>query len=83
MNAIRTAFPILGFWDTRQGGRAENQDSCGFVDTPHGLIAVVCDGMGGGPAGKEASSLAVQSIAEHFNNHPTDDDLKESMSIII
>lgn len=79
MNAIRTAFPIFGFWDTRQGGRAENQDSCGFVDTPHGLIAVVCDGMGGGPAGKEASILAVQTIADYFSKQPVSDDLESLM----
>ena len=79
MNAIRTAFPIFGFWDTRQGGRAENQDSCGFVDSPHGLIAVVCDGMGGGPAGKEASILAVQTIADYFSNQPVSDDLEGLM----
>lgn len=80
MNAIRTTYPLLGFWDTRQGGRVENQDSCGFVDTPHGLIAIVCDGMGGGPAGKEASTLAVQAIAEHFCNEQTaNDDLKVMM----
>ena len=80
MNAIRTTYPLLGFWDTRQGGRAENQDSCGFIDTPYGLIAVVCDGMGGGPAGKEASTLAVQAIAEYFcNQQPDTDDLKVMM----
>ena len=80
MNAIRTTYPILGFWDTRQGGRPENQDSCGFVDTPHGLIAVVCDGMGGGPAGKEASTLAVQTIAEYFcKQEIVADDLKLMM----
>ena len=80
MNAIRTTYPLLGFWDTRQGGRAENQDSCGFVDTPHGLIAVVCDGMGGGPAGKDASTLAVQAIAEYFcNQQPDAGDLKVMM----
>lgn len=80
MNAIRTTYPLLGFWDTRQGGRAENQDSCGFVDTPHGLVAVVCDGMGGGPAGKDASTLAVQAIAEYFcNQQPDAGDLKVMM----
>ncbi len=80
MNAIRTTYPILGFWDTRQGGRSENQDSCGFADTPYGLIALVCDGMGGGPAGREASTLAVQTIADYFcKQQPTDDNLKAMM----
>ena len=65
MKTIRTIHPFVGFWDTRQGGRPENQDSCGFIDTPHGLMAIVCDGMGGGPAGRNASVLAVKIIAEY------------------
>ena len=68
MKIIRTSYPLSGFWDTRQGGRAENQDSCGFVDTPYGFMAIVCDGMGGGPAGKQASELAVNTIAEYVNS---------------
>lgn len=50
------------FWGTGQGGRDENQDACIVVDTPRGMLAVVCDGMGGGPAGKEASRMAVAAI---------------------
>ena len=57
-----------GFADTRQGGRRENQDSCAWCESPHGLLITVCDGMGGGPAGKLASSLAVNSIAEYIKN---------------
>ena len=72
MKTIKTKLPYSGYWDTRQGGRAENQDNCGFLDTPHGLIAVVCDGMGGGPAGLMASSTAVQKIVEYVVNAPAD-----------
>lgn len=64
--------PVVGFWDTRQGGRAENQDSCGFIDTPLGLVAIVCDGMGGGPAGQLASSTAVKKIVEYIMKAPED-----------
>lgn len=70
MKPIKTSLPVLGYWDTRIGGRNENQDSCGFIDTPHGLIAIVCDGMGGGPAGNLASSTAVQKIVEYVINAP-------------
>lgn len=65
MRNITTSFPIQGYWDTRQGGRPDNQDSYGCTDTPLGLLAVVCDGMGGGPGGKQASMLAVQNILEY------------------
>ena len=67
MKNITTSTPNLGYWDTRQGGRPENQDSCGFLDTKFGLVVVVCDGMGGGPAGKQASTLAVQQILGYIN----------------
>ena len=70
MKIIRTTYPLSGCWDTRQGGRPENQDSCGFVDTPHGFLAIMCDGMGGGPAGRQASELAVNTIAEYVNSIP-------------
>lgn len=62
MSKINTSLPYNGFIDSRQGGRPENQDSCGFVDTARGLLVVVCDGMGGGPGGRTASSLAVETI---------------------
>ncbi len=62
MEQIRTSTPFCGYIDSNRGGRSENQDTCGFVDTAIGLLVVVCDGMGGGPAGKLASSIAVDTI---------------------
>lgn len=56
--------------DSRQGGRDENQDCYGFKETPHGFLVVVCDGMGGGPAGAYASSIAVQSIVQEVDEAP-------------
>ena len=53
---------MIGFVDSRKGGRVENQDTCGYADTSFGLLVVVCDGMGGGPGGKLASTLAVDTI---------------------
>ena len=65
MIPINTQLPIaVGFVDSRQGGRAENQDTCGYADTPLGLLVVVCDGMGGGPSGKAASSTATDVIIQ-------------------
>lgn len=53
--------------DSRQGGRKENQDCCGYKETPFGFLVVICDGMGGGPAGANASMLAVQSIIQEVD----------------
>lgn len=54
--------PFLGVAETMQGGRPENQDDLGFVETPLGFLLVVCDGMGGGPGGKTASYIAKYEI---------------------
>jgi protein phosphatase len=62
---IKTDFPFEGFAESRVGGRAENQDSWGYADTPYGLLATVCDGMGGGPGGKTASSVAVAELIKN------------------
>lgn len=62
--------PFCGYIDSRQGGRPENQDSCGFADTALGLLVVVCDGMGGGPGGKIASTLAVETIIREIQKVP-------------
>ena len=51
-------YQLRGIAVSKQGGRPENQDDVGWVDTPLGFLAVVCDGMGGGPGGKTASYIA-------------------------
>ncbi len=56
--------PFIGYAETRIGGRAENQDSLSYADTPLGFLVTVCDGMGGGPGGKTASSIAVAEIVK-------------------
>lgn len=56
---------LRGAAESKQGGRKENQDNIGFADTPLGFLLVVCDGMGGGPGGKTASSLAGQYVMRY------------------
>lgn len=57
MNKIETTYSFQGVWDTAIGGRPDNQDDCGTIDTNLGLLVVLCDGMGGGPGGRTASSI--------------------------
>lgn len=64
LHKIDTEQPLIGYGESRQGGRSENQDSFGFADTKFGLLVTVCDGMGGGPGGKTASSIAVKEIID-------------------
>lgn len=54
---------IKGYAVSMIGGRQENQDDWGFIDTPLGFLLVVCDGMGGGPGGKTASRVVKTEIA--------------------
>lgn len=73
MNIITSTRPLKGVMSSFIGGRSENQDSCGFSDTRAGLLAVVCDGMGGGPAGKTASTVASTAMIEYVQEHGTPD----------
>lgn len=44
--------------------RRENQDTIATLALPDGLLAVVCDGMGGMQCGKEASEIAAKAFTE-------------------
>lgn len=47
--------------------RDENQDAVRCEYFGHNVLAVVCDGMGGERAGKEASSVAVEEFFQRFS----------------
>src|SRR5580692_9962175 len=47
-----------------------NEDACGHRETRFGLLAVVCDGMGGHVGGREASTAALATIFEAFEQAP-------------
>ncbi len=70
---IPTPEYLSGFAESRIGGRAENQDSYDWKETPFGFLVTVCDGMGGGPGGKTASSIAVKEIIAGVVNGNTED----------
>lgn len=53
---------LVAFAESRIGGRSENQDSFLHAYTPYGFLVTVCDGMGGGPGGRTASTIAVNEI---------------------
>lgn len=80
MYQIQSTYNLEGFLETRIGGRAENQDSCGFSDTPIGALIVVCDGMGGMNGGSMASSLAVQTIIDIVSSSRAESDPVEVIS---
>ena len=47
--------------------RKENQDAMGHLETEHGGLFVVCDGVSGLPNGALASQIAVDSIIAGFS----------------
>src|SRR4026209_261842 len=54
-----------------------NEDSSACAETPRGLLAVVCDGMGGHLGGQQASRAAIQAIIDRVSASPTDEPAAE------
>jgi serine/threonine protein phosphatase PrpC len=50
----------------RDPDKQVNEDACGRWETRFGHLCVVCDGMGGHAAGREAAELAVSTVVEEF-----------------
>ena len=75
--------PVVGYAESRIGGRTENQDSFSFSDTPLGFLVTVCDGMGGGPGGKAASSIAVTEIVKRVRDFVPDGENKKSPADVV
>jgi protein phosphatase len=48
--------------------RKRNEDFLGSEQTPHGMLFVVCDGMGGHAGGDRASRLAVEEFLRYVRN---------------
>lgn len=49
---------------SKTGGRTENQDFYGSVQTQYGELIIICDGMGGHNGGRHAAETAVQIIID-------------------
>ena len=61
--------------------REENQDAVRCEYYGHNLLAVVCDGMGGERAGKEASEMAIEEFFQRFSagysEYLSDEDIRK------
>jgi protein phosphatase len=56
--------------------RKQNEDSVGIFKTDFGLLIIICDGLGGGPAGEFASKSSVEKIYKNFITSKEKDLLK-------
>ncbi len=66
-----TAHPDFSRFETHAASdigrvRAENQDCCGVIYSPAGVLLAVCDGMGGHEGGGIASKLAMEALQNGF-----------------
>src|SRR5579862_7164934 len=70
-----TDLPAVEYAERSDPGRDPdkqiNEDACGHRETRFGHLCVVCDGMGGHAAGREAAELALSTIFEVFDQAPS------------
>src|ERR1035437_3646632 len=62
--------------------RLDNEDSLGIYKIENGILAIVCDGLGGNNAGDIASQLSVNMVYEFFKSSNQEDYLERIKSAI-
>src|ERR1035441_2686156 len=63
--------------------RLDNEDSLGIYEIENGILAIVCDGLGGNKAGDVASQLSVNTVYDFFKSSTQNDYLERIKSAII
>lgn len=67
----------------RDPDKQVNEDAAAHVEATLGVLAVVCDGMGGHAGGKEASELAVKTIVEIVKAAPEKTHPRDALKVAI
>jgi PPM family protein phosphatase len=63
--------------------RTNNEDAASVFETENGLLAVLCDGLGGNRGGEIASSVTVQSVYDFFVANTHEDVLDKIRDAIV
>ena len=61
------------YQESRQGGRANNEDRTTYCYSRNALLMVVADGMGGHHYGEVAAQIAIQTLADSFQREAKPD----------
>lgn len=78
----RFAGGVLAYFTRRSPDKeTDNEDAIGFIPWGNaGGVLIVCDGLGGLPAGDQASILAIRCLADHITaTPPSDNGLREAI----
>lgn len=62
--------------------RSSNEDYADVFEVEDGLLAVVCDGLGGNNAGEVASKLTVGAVHQYFAENPSEDYLSRVVNSV-
>ena len=62
----------MSYFQSKTGGRTENQDVYGSAQTQNSELIVVCDGLGGHNGGRHAAETAVQIIIKEVSKSTED-----------
>ena len=63
--------------------RLGNEDSLGIYEIENGILAIVCDGLGGNKAGDIASRLSVTTVFDFFKSSAKNDYLERIKSAVL
>lgn len=63
--------------------RLDNEDAVGVFEIDNGILAILCDGLGGNKAGEVASQLTIETVRNIFSEDDNTDSLSKIKQAIL